>query len=377
MFHHINISDIHGVAYGDPYNFYQDELVEIIEYILDNEVDLITIAGDLFHTIYKADSLEINVMMKFMHQLITAASTKDAAVRLIRGTDSHDYDQLQLFDNYETDDWCDVKIIEKPTNEEFPNGLVFKYLPEEYTEDYNEYKKDNLIDDVDVVVFHGLVEGALKYAEGKQHKEVVLGVDDLYNCMRLYTVGGHIHTRTFITDDIWYSGSFSAKDYNDANEKKGFDHIVINDAQKDYEIKFIENENAPKFITKDLSEDFMISSKDTIRARLLSISKDKREKEHIRIDVDSSNLNQKQKDTLSFLQVKFRTIFDFKVYKDEIDTEDKVIKKKVEKANRILDKDVPIEDKIESELKEYKDKFELTDDDIDINKIKDLIDKKN
>ena len=106
----------------------------------------------------------------------------------------------------------------------------------------------------------------------------------------------------------------------------------------------------------------------------MSMAKDKKENEHIRIDIDSSNLNQKQKDTLSFLQVKFRTIFDFKVFKDELGTEDKVIKKKVEKANRILDKGVPIEKKIEEELREYKNKFELTDKDININKIRELLD---
>lgn len=374
MIHHINFSDIHAVPGNTtPYKFYNDELSEALDYLLESDLDLITIAGDLFDTIYKADSLEVNITMKFIHQLINIAAGKDAKVRFIKGTESHDYDQLKLFENYVDDRRYDVKIFNEPHIEFIENlDLKIKYIPEVIVPDYNKFANEFLSQQSDVTIFHGLIKDVTPIME-KGNKTVIIHPDDLRDYTNLYTVCGHIHERTLIKNDLWYTGSFSTKSYTDADEEKGFDHITIEDNLKDYAVNFVENKNCHKYKIIDATEDFNRLTQDALKAKFYELSRNTKTKEKIRIDVDISKLNETKLRNLEFIQVKFRNTFDFKGYNKDLDSNEEEIQDKVETAQHILDKNIPITDKVIKELKDNKKKFNLESKDIDREKIKKLM----
>lgn len=373
MIHHLNLSDIHSVPYGDPYDFYHDELSPVLDFVLENKVDILTVAGDLFEKIYRADSTEVIVTMKFVHQLLIICESKDIVVRFIKGTESHDNDQLQLFENYESIDGLDFKIINKPTIEESLPDIHFKYIPEICVRDYDEFYKEFLSVDTDITVFHGLVKGAHKMAEDEKSKIILINPIHLEKHNRLYSVGGHLHTRVFVDTNIWYTGSLTAKNYNDANETKGFDYIIISEVDNSYQVKRIENNDCYKFKTIDMTDKFLTHSKETLRAFFLELSRDKKSKENIRIDVDTSSLNQQQTSNLDFIQVKFRSIFDFKITRENINTDEYTLNEKIKKAKRITNKDIPIEDKVLMVLEENKKKFNLDNKHLDIRVIQDIL----
>lgn len=374
----INIADIHSVPNNiDPYCFFNDQLYLIIDFLEKNDYDFLTISGDLFETIYRADSAEIQITSKFMYLLLNISRQKNAKVRIIKGTHIHDYDQLSLFENYETDSRYDFRIINKPEDENVFDNLKVKYIPVIYIEDYLEFKNKYLSTSCDIIVFHGLIEGAFPIAERRDDiyvnkKEPILRVNDILNCINLFAVGGHIHKRLFIKDNIWYTNSFTAKTYHDT-DIKGFDYITINTLNNSFHVEFIENTESQKFEIIDFTERLLINNKDTLKAILLELKRNMSYNKKLRLDVDVSKLNTVQKENLNFIKVKFENVFDFKIIKSDLDTDDLIFNEKLNKAEEILSKNIPIENKVLNKLKELKENFNLKKEDINIEKIKNVM----
>jgi len=95
---HINISDIHISIYKEPTD-YVEELMDIIYYIdkIKDDLDILTIAGDLFDRVYPANHKAIQIAVEFIKILYNRAKIYDFKIFIVKGTQSHDSTQLDIF----------------------------------------------------------------------------------------------------------------------------------------------------------------------------------------------------------------------------------------------------------------------------------------
>lgn len=123
------------------------------------DIDLLVIDGDYFESRLSLNSLAAQMAVYWFDQLIRIVKKKTniKAVRIIKGTDEHDGDQLEVFRSYtETGDDF-VKIFFHNTVEETLPGLRCMYCPEENINmvDYRDTYAVNLGSICEVGFFHG------------------------------------------------------------------------------------------------------------------------------------------------------------------------------------------------------------------------------
>ena len=137
------ISDIHFGA-GSPTKLF-DELRFFLSYLQDlPSLDLIVIDGDYFDSKLYVQSTATKLAVYFMNLLVHTAKMKQAKIRIVYGTESHDAMQYRIFSYYETDTSLDFRVIYKVTEEEIFDDVYALYLPEEYVLDKKEYYMDFL-----------------------------------------------------------------------------------------------------------------------------------------------------------------------------------------------------------------------------------------
>mgnify|MGYP000850065079 CR=1 FL=1 len=127
------LADIHIGQY-DPAEHYAKELSHILNEINNmKNIDTIFIAGDYFHAAYSLESQETKYGLFFIMQIVEICKSHNAKLRIIKGTKSHDNNQLESF-NF-ISELIDYRYIETVTDELlYPNCKVL-YVPEEYITD--------------------------------------------------------------------------------------------------------------------------------------------------------------------------------------------------------------------------------------------------
>jgi hypothetical protein len=137
----IVLADIHWGA-SDP-DLLNHELNEVFFPYLEenaNETDLVVLDGDLLHRKLSFNEKAAILCTKFMVKLVRTCHENNIKVRIIRGTRTHDFNQLENFKQLELD--YDFRIYNTVDFEEiFPNVTAL-FLPEEYMENPNEYYKE-------------------------------------------------------------------------------------------------------------------------------------------------------------------------------------------------------------------------------------------
>jgi len=157
-FRSIHISDLHWDR-SNYENLDKELRSEFLPYVEKNGevLDCIFINGDYWHQKLNLNENVTKVAIKFMYDLVTLAYQYDIKIRIIRGTRSHDFDQLENFRGYERD--YDFKIFNTFDVEEIVPNFFVLYLPEEYMDNQDEYYKEifELEEGTgyDMIVFHG------------------------------------------------------------------------------------------------------------------------------------------------------------------------------------------------------------------------------
>ena len=155
----VNISDIH-IGKKDDMRL-KEELEIFFDYLKDTEnIDMITISGDLFDRVLTANEYGTTLALEFIQRLIDLY-VPEIDIRIIKGTRSHDFNQLDILKVFKEKAGSHFKIIEKNEVEVF-NGYKILYLPEEYPTDYDDFYKENLLgveDKVyDFIIGHGMID---------------------------------------------------------------------------------------------------------------------------------------------------------------------------------------------------------------------------
>lgn len=219
VFISVYIGDIHfGVPNVDPKLEYQILKEQFIDKISDmNILHAIFITGDLFDRRVMANSDTVYYTSLFIQELVEVAIRKQATILLLKGTDSHDSNQLKLFYHYLEDYRVDFRIVET-IKFEIINNVRILCIPELY--DVPEYTYDVVFKYsglYDQCVFHGTVNGSV-YGNNTIATARLFDIEDFKNCCGPI-IGGHVHTGGCFSSHIYYTGSPIRYKFGEENPK--------------------------------------------------------------------------------------------------------------------------------------------------------------
>lgn len=323
------IADIH-FGKKDDVKLYEELNNYFIQFIKnEKDLNLIVIAGDLFDRVIKMNEFTAKIIMDFVMKIIELCKEKNILFRIIKGTKTHDFNQLQVFHNLENE-YDFFKIYEKVDIETI-EGLKFLYLPEEYPESIYSYYEKYLNNEYDCIIGHGMIDFVSYTGDDDSERMVrnapVWKAKDLMNICNGPIVFGHIHDFHEYKEKIYYCGSFSRFSFAD-KEDKGFLYFSINKKDSsDFEPCFYENEEAPKYYEIDFN-----NFKGDSASKMKLIEALKKEYDFIKVKAD------KQTDDIDLLKTLMSKDESLKVEVKNITTdEDKVDEKFLFILNREYD----------------------------------------
>ena len=218
-------------------------------------LDGIVICGDTLHYQISLNSEYANVFQWFASKIVKIAKKKGAFVRFIKGTRSHDLDQLETIRQYEDEFNIDFKIYNEFGFETI-DGYNYAFIPEEYISvPIKEYYKElfNKSDGYfDMIFGHGTIEQTQfvkQDSENIDNKAPVFKLKDLYRVCRGPIIFGHIHTPMTFNNKFYYVGS-ALRTCHGEEEDKGWNIITYIKNEGLYRVDKIINEYT--FIFKEL-----------------------------------------------------------------------------------------------------------------------------
>lgn len=218
-------------------------------------LDGIVICGDTLHYQISLNSEYANVFQWFASKIVKIAKKKGAFVRFIKGTRSHDLDQLETIRQYEDEFDINFKIYNEFGFETI-DGYNYAFIPEEYISvPIKEYYKElfNKSDGYfDMIFGHGTIEQTQfvkQDSENIDNKAPVFKLKDLYRVCRGPIIFGHIHTPMTFNNKFYYVGS-ALRTCHGEEEDKGWNIITYIKNEGLYRVDKIINEYT--FIFKEL-----------------------------------------------------------------------------------------------------------------------------
>lgn len=296
----VSLSDLHfGNKLVSSEHMYESLRTYAYKYI--QKCDLVILHGDLFHCLLDLNHTASRMIIVFLNDLFAMSIEHGFKIRILRGTFSHDRNQLMIVDSlakrFSGTDKIDLKIYDKVTVEEESVGdeyISLCYLPDdlpykseqEVLDVVRELLSNRKLDKVDVVIGHGYCKHVLPY--GISGPPVTYTSEGLSSICRHLAVFGHIHTPSVKRADgisIIYIGSMERMAHGE-EERKGF--LTIDTSN--WTSTFIENKNSLLFSTyKSTSTDTEFLSQDFIRwMNTIHLSKDK--PNHIRVVHESRDI---------------------------------------------------------------------------------------
>lgn len=338
------------------------ELQPTIEIVKTGQVDFVMILGDYFDTRCSLTSEAAKFALKYMSDLTKACKVSGVKLRIIKGTLSHDLNQIETaFSHYLEDTDLNFMMYTTVGEEElFPNFRVL-YVPEEYIESKPEYyaeyfgKEKNYYN---LAVVHGAFENSIPMLKDQEYEGMnphapVFTVDD-FKCAEL-VMCGHIHTRTRVAENIMYVGSYSRFCHGEERPKGC---VVTVHGEDGFMTKFVENPLAPKYITRDFGTTINLLPPKQIIENIKNY-KDDNKIDNLRVIIW---LEEDDKIIANMAVVKEYFAKDSKIklrFRNELRTrqeteQSKEIEEQKEKYNYLLDKSLTISDKLSVFLKEKK-----------------------
>jgi hypothetical protein len=256
------LADIHFGA-GDPKKLYSELKEGILKTVkvLKDELKFIAILGDYFERKLALNSDASRLGLRFMHELISICEEFDIKLRVIRGTITHDLNQLDNFKHLELDA-TNFRVINNAEYEELLPDLHVLWIPEEYPEDWkNSYK--HFFDDLeegqkyDLILGHGTMEfeafkGQISESERPIKSAPVFSEKEFIELAN-YTFFGHIHRASNYRQRVFYCGSFSRTAFGEEEPKGYYTFDYDTDTCKGI-VEFIENESAPIYNTYHIDD---------------------------------------------------------------------------------------------------------------------------
>ena len=225
-----------------------------------HKYDYIIILGDLWDHKLQVNDASSQLGMWFLMTLISFHITK---IRFVYGTESHEVDQYQILEpiirslNTINVNYVDIKVIKTASEEELFPGLHVLYLPEEYVKDkdsyYNEFFSKKKY--YNYIFGHGVISEVMtmtkrtkENAKEKRLKPAIFTTADFKKCCKGEVYFGHYHVHSSYGGTCYYVGSFS-RWIQGEEEEKGCMRIEYDEDLNEYDHFFVENTDAPEYIT--------------------------------------------------------------------------------------------------------------------------------
>ena len=218
-------------------------------------LDMIVICGDTLHCQVSMNSDYASVFFWFIGKIVKIAKKKDASVRIIKGTRSHDLDQLDTIRFYEDDSDIDFKIIDDYMIETI-DDMNYAYIAEHYIDQPEIFSKPNNY--FDIIFGHLTIEQTQfteQNSENINSQAPVFKLKDFLNVSNL-TICGHIHSPMNFKDRFFYVGSTLRTCHGEEHDK-GWNIITYLPKEKLYRVDKIVNEYTFNFNTLELSNRFI------------------------------------------------------------------------------------------------------------------------
>lgn len=271
-FYGLSIADIHFGKKDDKKLFEELEEFFIAKIIEEgNNLDFVQINGDTFDRQIKMNEESAKQVSQFILTLNDLSMEYNFKLRFLRGTLSHDFNQLEVYRKLEITN-PNFRIFTTLTVDEIDpvNNVTFLQIPEEYVEDFDSHYSPYLeLDEggYDMIFFHGTFDFAgyihnISTTEKHMKNAPTFKISQFEDIVYGPVVGGHIHTR-MDKGNVYYSGSFSRFGFGE-EAPKGFYEISYDLEDCSYDVNFIENEKAPTYMTiniDDLPEDIVEKTK--------------------------------------------------------------------------------------------------------------------
>lgn len=224
-------------------------------------LDMIVLCGDTLHCQVSMNSDYASVFFWFIGKIVKIAKKKNSVVRVIKGTRSHDLDQLDTIKFYEDDAEVDFKVIDDYMIETI-DGLNYAYIAENYIDQSpNDYyseifsKPKNYFD----MIFGHLTIEQTQFVEQNSEnlntQAPIFRLKDFYKVANLI-VCGHIHTPMNFNDRFFYVGSTLRTCHGEEHDK-GWNVITYLPKEKLYRIDKIVNKYTFNFNTLELTNRFI------------------------------------------------------------------------------------------------------------------------
>ena len=224
-------------------------------------LDMIVLCGDTLHCQISMNSDYSSVFFWFIGKVVKIAKKKNAAVRVIKGTRSHDLDQLDTIKFYEDDPEIDFAVIDDYMIETI-DGLNYAYIAENYIDqspkDYYSEIFDKPKNYFDMIFGHLTIEQTQfteQNSENLNSQAPIFRLKDFYKVANLI-VCGHIHTPMNFHDKFFYVGSTLRTCHGEEHDK-GWNVITYLPKEKLYRIDKIVNNYTFNFNTLEISNRFI------------------------------------------------------------------------------------------------------------------------
>lgn len=254
----VGIAVFGDVHLGHPTTPTSHIIANMHKYLLGNsavlQCKMIVVNGDFFDGLLTLHSDESYAIIAFINELLRYCKTNGIILRVVDGTDSHEYKQAQWFVeiNEHNNIGCDVKYVTALSIEHVESlGLNVLYVPDEWNIDASvtfkqvkELMLDRGLDKVDVTFMHG----AFYYQLQGEQTISRHNPGDYLGITRHYITINHVHKHS-VFKRIVAPGSFDRIAHS---EERAKGYVILNIVPNDPESsswEFVENPGAWKYVT--------------------------------------------------------------------------------------------------------------------------------
>jgi DNA repair exonuclease SbcCD nuclease subunit len=215
---------------SDIYNSFK----QVIDYAIDNQVDLILHAGDLFDAVRPTN----RAITMALYQLLRLSENKIPMI-IIAG--NHEQPKLQetghIFNLFEHISYIYPIYHEKYETKNFTlndETLLIHCLPQINTQNTFQTQLESIKHhenkDYNIFLSHGSVQGIKEFSMN-EFNEMLLPKNYL-SSMFDYVALGHFHTHTKINNTAYYSGSTDTFSFSETSKEHGFLEIILENQRK-------------------------------------------------------------------------------------------------------------------------------------------------
>lgn len=267
-------ADLHWDAFD--FNRQLNEMTNLLNVIRSiKDLNLLVIAGDYFDTKLSLNSKAARAAIQWIAHLVQLGEERNFQIRMIKGTSSHDNNQLDSLKGYENAPNSHLKIFDTLTVEETLPNLMCLYSPDENM-NFNDYR--DLYSDIlspktpyDINFFHGTFdviapEACIQESEVEGMNSLIFQYH-VYEMFCKLNVGGHWHDQGEIGDlNLYYTRSWSRWAFGEDNPK-GAIMICYDTDEKSYYLQRIINVETDEYRTLTIFSKDIVMPEDITTVR--------------------------------------------------------------------------------------------------------------